>query len=955
MTSARCICLLPALLCAATGWIKESSAQAPATHDIILRGGDIYDGRGGRPFRGDVAIDGDSIAAVGDLGDRRGRREIDVRGLAVAPGFINVLSWATESLLADGRAQSDIRQGVTLEVFGEGWSMGPLNEAMRRDLYREQADITYDIPWTTLAEYLDHLEDKGVSVNVASFVGATTVRIHEIGYADREPSAEELERMKQHVRRAMREGALGVGSSLIYAPAFYARTPELVELCKAAAEYDGVYISHLRSEGNRLVEAVDELIAIARQANIAAEVYHLKAAGQANWGKLDEVLARIEGARAEGLGITADMYTYTAGATGLSAAMPPWVQEGGFDAWRDRLRDPAVRERVEREMRTPTDAWENLLLMAGSAENCLLIGFRNPDLKHLTGKTLAEVANQRGRSPEATAMDLVVEDGSRVECVYFLMSEENVKRQVSLPWISFGSDAAALAPEGAFLKFNPHPRAYGNFARLLGHYVRQQRALPLEQAVAQLTWRPAKVLGIKRRGALAEEYFADVAVFDPDQIADLATYENPHQYAVGMKHVFVNGVQVLENGEHTGALPGRVVHGPGKARTAHDRSAPVTVSERALELHRSALVFDGHNDLPWELRDKAGGSFHKLDISRPQPELNTDIPRLLTGGVGAQFWSVYTPGETARKGAALLTTLEQIDLVKRMAQRYPDSFAMAYSAADIRRIRSEGKIACLIGMEGGHSIENSLANLRRLYGEGARYMTLTHGDTLEWADAATDDPRHDGLSPFGEEVVREMNRLGMLVDLSHVSDATMLDALQISKAPVIFSHSSARAVADHPRNVPDHVLRKTADNGGVVLVNFGSMFIEPESARRMKPIFQVMRELRKQFPDEADYQRERKAWLARNPVLPGVIHDVIDHIDHIARVAGAEYVGLGSDFDGVLMLPEQLKDVSKYPLITQLLLDRGYTSEEVRMILGGNLLRVLEQAEATAASIQSQE
>jgi len=949
----RNFAMLAAFVAASLLPAETFAQEALPLYDLILRNGQLVDGLGGPSRRGDLAIVGDKIAAVGELAAASGKREIDANGLVVAPGFINILSWATESLLEDGNAQSDIRQGVTLEVFGEGSSMGPLSEAMRRELIREQADIVFEVPWTTLAEYLSHLENQGVSVNVASFVGASSVRIHEIGYADRAPTREELERMKEHVRRAMREGALGVGSALIYAPGCYAQTAELVELCRAAAEYDGIYISHLRSEGNRLLEAVEELIAIAREANIAAEIYHLKAAGQKNWHKLEDVLARIEAARAEGLGITADMYPYTAGATGLSASMPPWVQVGGFEAWRDRLRDQATRERVEREMRTPTDEWENLLLMAGSAEKCLLIGFRSRDLKHLTGKTLAEVALQRGKTPESTAIDLVIEDGSRVECVYFLMSEENVRQQIAIPWLSFGSDAAALAPEGVFLKFNVHPRAYGNFARLLGKYVRDERAISLEAAVRKLTSLPAKTLGLRRRGALLPEYFADVVVFDPVTVADRATYHEPHQYAAGMKHVFVNGTLVLSDGEHTGARPGRAIYGPGKARSEIDRHRKVVVSEEAAKIHRAALLFDGHNDLPWEMREQVGGSFDKLDIAIEQATLNTDIPKLRAGGVGAQFWSVYVPVATMKSGTAMLTTLEQIDFVKRMADRYPETFAMAYTAADVKRLRGEGKIASLMGMEGGHSIENSLANLQRLYDAGARYMTLTHGDTLDWADAATDASRHDGLSPFGEEVVREMNRLGMLVDLSHVSEATMLDALRTSVSPVIFSHSSARAIADHPRNVPDNVLRLVAKNGGVVLVNFGSMFVEPESARRMQPMFDVFRDLRKRFPNEADFNRERKAWLARNPVLPGTVHDVVDHIDHIARVAGVEHVGLGSDFDGVMMLPEQLKDVACYPIITQLLLDRGYTSTEIHAILGGNLLRVLEAAEKTAAGMKN--
>jgi N-acyl-D-amino-acid deacylase len=542
--------------------VVSACSTAPEV-DLILRGGTLYDGSGAPGVVGDVAIDGDTIVAVGDIGDFRGAEEIDVTGLAVAPGFINMLSWATEPLLEDGSAQSDIRQGVTLEVMGEGESMGPLNDTMRADMYRFQGDIEFDIPWTTLGEYLQHLEDKGVSTNVASFVGATTVRVHELGYADRPPTAEELVRMQDLVRQAMREGALGVGSSLIYAPAFYADTPELVALMQAAAEFDGMYISHMRSEGNRLLESVDELIEIARASGAAAEIYHLKAAGVDNYAKMDQVVERVEAARAEGLQITADMYTYTAGATGLDAAMPPWVQEGGYDAWADRLRDPAVRRRVAREMVTPTDEWENLALAAGTPDRVVLVGFRADSLKHLTGMNLAEVSELYGTSPEETAMDLVIKDGSRVGTVYFMMSEENVKKQIALPWLSFGSDAGALAVREPYTLSNPHPRAYGNFARLLGKYVREEGVISLEEAVRKLSALPAENLKLTGRGRLSPGFFADVVVFDAETVADHATFEDPHQYATGMVHVMVNGVPVLRDGEHTGATPGRFVKGPG--------------------------------------------------------------------------------------------------------------------------------------------------------------------------------------------------------------------------------------------------------------------------------------------------------------------------------------------------------------------------------------------------------
>lgn len=552
------------LLLAATAGAK--AADAPAKYDVIIRRGAIYDGGGEKSFVGDVAIQGDRIAKLGELGQATAEVEIDAKGLAVAPGFINMLSWATESLLHDGRSQSDLRQGVTLEVFGEGWSMGPLSESMRADTIRTQGDIKFDVPWTTLAEFLEHLERRGVSTNVASFVGATTVRIHVLGYADRRPSGGEIEQMKTLVRQAMQEGALGVGSSLIYAPAFYADTHELTELCKAAAEYDGMYVSHIRSEGNRLLESVDEFLQIARDAGIRSEIYHLKAAGEANWPKLDQVIAKIEEARKAGFEITADMYTYTAGGTGLNAAMPPWVQEGGLDRWIERLRDPKIRARVIEEMKTPTDKWENLLLAAGSPERVLLVGFKNDALKPLTGKSLAEIARQRGVSPEEAAINLVIEDGSRVDTIYFFMDEANVRKKIALPWVSFCSDSESMAPEGPFLKSNPHPRAYGSFARLLGKYVREGRVIPLEAAVHRLSGFPAANLRLADRGRLKEGYFADVVVFDPATIADHATYAEPHQYATGVKHVFVNGRQVIRDGEHTGAKPGRAVWGAGRRR-----------------------------------------------------------------------------------------------------------------------------------------------------------------------------------------------------------------------------------------------------------------------------------------------------------------------------------------------------------------------------------------------------
>ncbi|MEP6506703.1 MAG: D-aminoacylase [Gemmatimonadales bacterium] len=553
-------------ICLAVACVPLTPAPNPLktrVHDVVIRGGTVYDGTGSRGRVTDVAIDGDRITVVGNLSDARGRQEIDAHGLAVAPGFVNMLSWATESLIEDGRAMSDIMQGVTLEVMGEGDSMGPLNETMRKEAIEQQGDIKYEIPWTTLGQYLDYIVKRGISPNVASFVGATTVRVHEIGYADRPPTSDELARMQQLVRDAMEDGALGVGSALIYAPAFYAKTDELIALARAASPYGGTYISHMRSEGNRLLESVDELMTIARDGGVAGEIYHLKAAGKPNWSKLPAVIAKIDSARAAGLNVRANMYTYTAGQTGLDASMPPWVQEGGYKEWAKRLQDPAIRARVAQEMRTPTDKWENFFNAVESPEQILLVGFKADSLKKFTGKSLAEVARIRGKSPEETAMDLVVQDGSRVGTVYFLMSEENVRKEIAIPWVSFGSDAEAPATEGVFLKSSTHPRTYGNVARLLGRYVRDEKIIPMEEAIRRLTSQPAENLKIKSRGRLDPGYFADVVVFDPARVNDLATFEKPHQYSTGMVDVFVNGIQVLKDGVHSGARSGRVVRGPG--------------------------------------------------------------------------------------------------------------------------------------------------------------------------------------------------------------------------------------------------------------------------------------------------------------------------------------------------------------------------------------------------------
>lgn len=531
--------------------------------DVLIENGTIYNGTGNSPFKGSVAIKGEKIIYIGSPKSFQATTRIDAANQAVAPGFINMLSWGVETLIEDGKSQSDIRQGVTLEVFGEGMSWGPLNEEMKVDLFKKQGDIQYEIPWNTLGEYLQFLEDKGVSTNVASFIGATTLRINAVGYEDREPNPKELKLMTDLVHQGMKEGALGIGSSLIYAPAFYSSTKELIEICKVAAQYEGMYISHMRSEGNKILESVDELMTIAKEAGIRSEIYHLKQSGKKNWGKLDAVIQKIDSARTAGLYITTDMYNYTAGATGLDASMPPWVQEGGLDKWIERLKKPSIKKRVIKEMQKDTDEWENLMRAAESAEKLILVGFKNDSLKYLTGKTLDEVSKIRGKSPEETAIDLVIQDGSRVGTVYFLMSEENVKRQIKLPYMSFGSDAGSMATEGVFLKSSTHPRAFGNFARLLGKYVRDEKVISLEEAIYKLSGFPASNLKIKNRGTLKINNYADVVVFDPKSIQDFATFENPMQYATGINHVFVNGSHVLKNGDHTGVLAGKFVKGPG--------------------------------------------------------------------------------------------------------------------------------------------------------------------------------------------------------------------------------------------------------------------------------------------------------------------------------------------------------------------------------------------------------
>jgi len=562
------VAFVSAALLAIAGCSQETADEAApggdtARYDVIIKNGVIYDGTGAPGYEGDIAIADDRIAAIGDLDDAAAETVVDADGMAVAPGFINMLSWAVEDLIADGRGLGDVRQGVTLEVFGEGISYGPWSDEIKAQAKARQSDIQYDIEWTTLGEYLEYLEARGVSPNVASFVGATTLRIHEVGYEDRDATPEEIERMQALVRAAMEEGALGVGSSLIYAPANFASTTELIALTEAASEYGGMYISHMRSESGTLLEAVDELIEIARATGAPAEIYHLKAGGEENWPKLDQVIDKVNAARAEGLAITADMYTYPASSTGLNASMPLWVQEGGHDAWVARLKDPEIRARVIEEMRNPPEGFENRLHHAGGAEGVLLVGFRNPDLRKYVGKTLAEVAEERGTSAEDTVIDLIIEDNSRIQVVYFIMSEDNVKKKAALPWVSFGSDGGAMAPEGAFLEQSTHPRSYGNFARLLGKYVREENVLTLEDAVRKMTSLPAGNLKLLDRGKLETGYYADIVVFDPETVSDHATFAEPHQLATGVMHVFVNGVHTIKDERHTGAKAGRVVRGPG--------------------------------------------------------------------------------------------------------------------------------------------------------------------------------------------------------------------------------------------------------------------------------------------------------------------------------------------------------------------------------------------------------
>jgi N-acyl-D-amino-acid deacylase len=540
-----------------------SGAVSQQQFDVIIRDGTVYDGTGRAPVRADVGIKRDRIAVVGNLSRATAPTIVDAKGLAVAPGFINMLSHSETSWFVDDRSLSELLQGVTTQIFGES-SMGPLNDEMKKRRRESQGDVKYEIEWTTLAEYLNYLEKRGMSQNVASFIGAPTIREYVIGLEDKPPTPAQLDEMRELVRREMEAGALGITTALIYPPAFFAKTDELIELCKVAAKYKGKYTAHMRSEGAQLIEAVQETIRISREAGLPAEIYHLKASGEANWPKMDQVIKMIEDARKKGVKITADMYTYPAGGTGLDASLPPWVFDGGRDAAYKRLQDPATRQKIAEAVRTPSNDWENLYLLAGSPDRIVLASFRNDSLKPLTGKTLAEVAKMRGKDPIETIMDLLLEDRSRIGTIYFLMSEDNIRKQIRQPWVSFGSDAASIATEGVFLKSAAHPRAYGNFARLLGRYVRDEKVITLTEAVRRLTSLPAANLGLDHRGLLQPGMFADVVIFDPRTIGDRATFANPHQYSVGVRDVFVNGQQVLKNGEHTGAKPGRALFGPGK-------------------------------------------------------------------------------------------------------------------------------------------------------------------------------------------------------------------------------------------------------------------------------------------------------------------------------------------------------------------------------------------------------
>jgi N-acyl-D-amino-acid deacylase len=633
-------------------------AQSPRqSFDIIIRGGTVYDGTGRAPIKADVGIKGDRIAAIGNLSRATAPNIVDASDLAVAPGFINMLAHSETSLIVDPRSLSEIKQGVTTQIFGES-SMGPLNSEMKRRMRESQGDIKYDIEWTTLAEYLTYLEKRGISQNVASFIGAATIREYVIGLDDKPPTPAQLEQMRELVRREMEAGALGITTALIYPPAFFAKTEELIELCKVAAKYQGKYTVHMRSEGNQLIEAVEETLRISREAGLPAEIYHLKASGEANWPKMDQVIRMIDDARRKGVKITADMYTYPAGGTGLDASMPPWVFDGGREAAYKRLQDPATRKKIADAVRTPTNEWENLYLLAGSPDRILLASFRNEKLKPLTGKTLAEVAKMRNKDPVETIMDLVLEDRSRIGTIYFLMSEDNIKKQIRQPWVSFGSDAASIAPEGVFLRSSAHPRAYGNFARLLGKYVRDERVISLTEAIRRLSGLPATNLGLDHRGFLKPGMFADVVVFDPKTIADLATFEKPHQLAVGVRDVFVNGVQVLKDGEHTNAKPGRALWGPGKI-TAQTTTAAETKPLPPPERWRGLIGEYGPDDNILIVLEKDGRLFalFKRTELEPLQEVSKNVFKFAGNGSHAGKQLVFTREKNGRASQVKLDTV----------------------------------------------------------------------------------------------------------------------------------------------------------------------------------------------------------------------------------------------------------------------------------------------------------
>ncbi|HJP92119.1 MAG TPA: M15 family metallopeptidase [Pyrinomonadaceae bacterium] len=672
---------LLALALLSTFFITTLAQIRPAqTFDIIIRSGMVYDGTGRAPIKADVGIKGDRIAAIGNLSRASAPTIVDASGLAVAPGFINMLAHSETSLIVDPRSLSEIKQGVTTQIFGEG-SMGPLNSDMKRRMRESQGDVKYDIEWTTLAEYLTYIEKRGISQNVASFIGAPTIREYVIGLDDKPPTPAQLDQMRELVRREMEAGALGITTALIYPPAFFAKTEELIELCKVAAKYQGKYTAHMRSEGNQLIEAVEETIRISREAGLPVEIYHLKASGEANWPKMDQVIRMIDDARRKGLKITADMYTYPAGGTGLDASMPPWVFDGGREAAYKRLQDPATRKKIADAVRTPTDEWENLYLLAGSPDRILLASFRSEKLKPLIGKTLAEVAKMRNKDPVETIMDLVLEDRSRVGTIYFLMSEDNIKKQIRQPWVSFGSDAASIAPEGVFLRSSAHPRAYGNFARLLGKYVREEKVISLAEAIRRLSGLPATNLGLDHRGFLKPGMFADVVVFDPQTIADLATFEKPHQLAVGVRHVFVNGVQVLKDGEHTNAKPGRALWGPGKVTTQTTAAGarPLPPPER----WRGLIGEYGPDDNILIVLEKDGRLFalFKRTELEPLQEVSKDVFKFAGNGSHAGKQLVFTRD---KNGSASQVKLDASAIKRR--QIGPEEGAVQLHIAPVRPV-----------------------------------------------------------------------------------------------------------------------------------------------------------------------------------------------------------------------------------------------------------------------------